>query len=216
MKAEIQIRTSLQDSWATVSHGLQYKVEADVPDSLKRKLFRLAGLFELADEEFLSIKFESKKRLNEVGQQLEQGQKNISIDFLSITQFLAKSTMMHEVINFAGSYNTFKIDQGLLEHYNKLDCSLVTAECARLKIETIEKLERELRRSEDGNQDFIKSISKGRVWRVTSAFILFLLIIKAFPEKFEPNYMVSKYGWDYIIAKSMIQIANDLKVKFNY
>lgn len=216
LKAEIQIRTRLQDSWATVSHALQYKSAADVPDILKRRLFRLASLFELADEEFLAIKLASEKRLEEIEKQFAEGYKNISIDFLSISQFLRKSTLMQEIINYASSFNTFKIDQGLLEHYNKMDCSLVTSECSRLNIKTIENLEQILRKSNEGNQEFIRLISTGRNWRVTSSFILFLLIIKAFPEKFNTNYLASKYGWDYIISKSVVDNAIKIKTKYNY
>src|SRR5690606_5211126 len=54
--AEIQLRTVLQHSWVAISHELEYKSKFDVPDLLKRKLFRLAGLFELADEQFVQVK----------------------------------------------------------------------------------------------------------------------------------------------------------------
>ncbi|NOS94402.1 MAG: hypothetical protein HOP30_21010 [Cyclobacteriaceae bacterium] len=56
LNAEIQLRTVLQHSWAAISHELEYKSKFDIPDILKRKLFRLAGLFELADEEFVQVK----------------------------------------------------------------------------------------------------------------------------------------------------------------
>lgn len=58
LKAEIQVRTVLQHSWASISHELTYKKNYDIPKVLQRKLFRLAGLFELADEEFLAIRDE--------------------------------------------------------------------------------------------------------------------------------------------------------------
>lgn len=56
LNAEIQLRTVLQHSWAAISHELEYKSRFDIPDLLKRKLFRLAGLFELADEQFVQVK----------------------------------------------------------------------------------------------------------------------------------------------------------------
>jgi ppGpp synthetase/RelA/SpoT-type nucleotidyltranferase len=207
LKAEIQIRTSLQDTWATVSHALQYKHDADVPYNLKRKLFRLAGLFELADEQFQNIKNDSLQHSNEVKKQIEEGKMNeVKIDFLSILQFLSTSTMMREALGIANSYRILG-NQEMLEHYNRADCSLVTEECFRLKIDNIEKLEKILRDTEKGNRDFLKQISKGRSWKTTNAFILFLLIIKAYTNKYEPSYLANKYGWDHAVAKSIIEQA---------
>lgn len=56
LKAEIQVRTVLQHSWAAISHELEYKKSYEIPSILKRKLFRLASLIELADEEFQEVK----------------------------------------------------------------------------------------------------------------------------------------------------------------
>lgn len=50
---EIQVRTLVQDAWSTIDHKIRYKKE--VPVRLKRRVARLAALFELADEEFLNI-----------------------------------------------------------------------------------------------------------------------------------------------------------------
>lgn len=61
LKAEIQVRTVLQHSWASISHELTYKKGYEIPRELQRRLFRLAGLFELADEQFLQIRDEHNK-----------------------------------------------------------------------------------------------------------------------------------------------------------
>jgi ppGpp synthetase/RelA/SpoT-type nucleotidyltranferase len=215
LKAEIQIRTSLQDAWATVSRALQYNQEDDVPDILKRKLFRLAGLFELCDEQFLFIKDETSRRLNELKQKIEAGNtKEIEIDFLSILQFLSSSTMMREAIGIANTYRILG-NQEILEHYNRADCSIVTEECSRLGIKKIEQLEEILRKTVSSNEEFLKLISKGRVWKASNAFILFLLIIKSFPDKFEPNYLVKEYGWDYTVAKAVTDVSKQMRNKYN-
>lgn len=52
LEAEIQVRTVSQHIWAEVSHALQYKREAQVPDRLKRPLFRVSALLDLVDLEF--------------------------------------------------------------------------------------------------------------------------------------------------------------------
>ena len=49
--AEVQIRTRAQAAWAEVSHDQLYKPAADVPDELKRRIYRLVALIEIFDDE---------------------------------------------------------------------------------------------------------------------------------------------------------------------
>lgn len=52
LKVEVQIRTVLQHAWAAINHSLTYKVQADVPRLLRRRLNRISALLEAADAEF--------------------------------------------------------------------------------------------------------------------------------------------------------------------
>lgn len=56
--AEIQIRSILQHAWATISHSLDYKLEADVPVPVRRRLYRVAALLETGDEIFDTFRAE--------------------------------------------------------------------------------------------------------------------------------------------------------------
>lgn len=49
---EIQVRTLNQHAWANTAHTLSYKQEAELPQSLMRKVYRLLSLYEIADDEF--------------------------------------------------------------------------------------------------------------------------------------------------------------------
>lgn len=49
---EIQLRTVAMDTWATLSHYLDYKTESDVPQELRKDFFALSGLFYVADTHF--------------------------------------------------------------------------------------------------------------------------------------------------------------------
>jgi hypothetical protein len=57
IQAELQIHTQAQHLWSTMSHPI-YKREADIPLDLVRRMHLLAGLLELADDEFLRIERE--------------------------------------------------------------------------------------------------------------------------------------------------------------
>jgi putative GTP pyrophosphokinase len=57
---EVQLRTIIQDAWSVLDHKIKYK--KNIPHELKRRINRLAALFELADQEFLNIREETKHR----------------------------------------------------------------------------------------------------------------------------------------------------------
>jgi ppGpp synthetase/RelA/SpoT-type nucleotidyltranferase len=54
-RAEIQVRTGLQNAWARLAHDRIYKSEFNVPDSIKREMNRAAALLEEADRDFTLI-----------------------------------------------------------------------------------------------------------------------------------------------------------------
>jgi len=52
---EVQARTLNQHAWSNTAHSLAYKQETDIPGTVKRKIYRLLSLYEIADDEFSSV-----------------------------------------------------------------------------------------------------------------------------------------------------------------
>ena len=46
----------MQHAWAEIEHDLGYKSKEDIPDQYRRQFARLAGLIELADDDFVQLK----------------------------------------------------------------------------------------------------------------------------------------------------------------
>lgn len=99
LKAEIQVRTVLQHSWASISHELSYKKGYEIPKELERKLFRLASLFELADEQFLKIRDEHED-LNSTIKKLTKSNKlnQLEINRLTLKYSLSKPKGIYKEI----------------------------------------------------------------------------------------------------------------------
>ena len=87
--AEIQVRTVIQHAWSAVFHALQYKQQAAIPSKLQRRLHRIAGLFELADEEFVGLRNEREALRLQARHELEKGNESAPLTAATISEFLA-------------------------------------------------------------------------------------------------------------------------------
>lgn len=82
LQFEVQIRSIIQDAWSVLDHKIKYK--KNIPAELKRRINRLAALFELADDEFYNIKLDTEVFEKETKETAEKPNQQLNIfSFLS-------------------------------------------------------------------------------------------------------------------------------------
>jgi putative GTP pyrophosphokinase len=206
IKAEIQIRTTLQHSWAVVSHTL-YKNENEVPKGLQRRLNRLAGLFELADKEFFEIRQMNERYIQELKTaDFENNETDsIEINTYSLKEYIARNRVVITAVKAARDENLLLDDSIQKEYYNKIDSSSVIEICKYFSINTIKELSNLIEAHTKGNEEFIKKIAEINFWKFTKPFIIFLLIMKTKYADFPTDYLIKKYGWEKKIINLLLE-----------
>jgi putative GTP pyrophosphokinase len=88
LKAEIQVRSILQHAWANMSHKFDYKVTSQAPREIRRRLFRLSALLELADEEFKALLDQSQEITKGYQSEMSKGELNLPLNLDSLREFI--------------------------------------------------------------------------------------------------------------------------------
>ncbi|MDB4940707.1 MAG: hypothetical protein JWP97_241 [Labilithrix sp.] len=85
---EVQVRTVLEHAWAEIEHDIGYKAAAAMPAHVKRRLHRIAGLLELADQEFGAVRDELDEYARQLPERIGIAGDSVALDRLSLQALL--------------------------------------------------------------------------------------------------------------------------------
>lgn len=153
IKVEIQIRTVLQHAWAEIEHDLGYKSEFGVPRPIRREFSRIAGLLEIADNQFLELKNNVEQYKNDIKSQIASGQcLDLPLDEVTLNEFILHNQVFTEQVQqLADQLNVEYIPSPADKYLKKLDW---------LGIKTLGNLIDTLKLNQELTANFIKIVLK--------------------------------------------------------
>ncbi|WP_176484638.1 GTP pyrophosphokinase [Sphingomonas spermidinifaciens] len=206
-KAEIQIRTVIQHAWSAVSHALQYKQETATPSKLRRRLFRIAGLFELADEEFVAIRDAKVSLTTAAVNAVTSGEKSIPITLETIKAFVQNNDYLEEIVEEAKSsgFEILEFDPDDVTYPEMIDIS------NKLGLQTISEIESIIKG--DNTSLFASIIDKfGTRWSVSPDYLIFFILLREISSRYSIEEL-GEFGWGRERAKIILSGAKNAKTK---
>lgn len=148
MKLELQIRTVMQHAWTEIEHDLGYKSKEDIPNQYRRQFARLAGLIELADDNFLQLKNNIINYEQEIREKLPTSKKELPIDSSTLMTYVTEDQNYIELLNTIKPLDVdtdFNIDFNI----NSSSLSTVVQRVKKLGLKTIGDIDELLERYKD-------------------------------------------------------------------
>ena len=107
-KFEVQIRTILQHAWSAIHHDIGYKSDFGVPRDIRRQFARLAGLLELADDEFVRARDNMVGYTEDIRRRIiTDDADDVAINMISLNEYVLHNQKMqgliHEIAAISGA-----------------------------------------------------------------------------------------------------------------
>ena len=98
-KFEIQIKTVLQHAWSVIHHDIGYKSDFGVPRAINRQFARLAGLLELADDEFVRARDNMIAYTEDIRRRIiTDDADEVLINTISLNEYVLHNQRMQELL----------------------------------------------------------------------------------------------------------------------
>lgn len=211
LKLEIQIRSISQHTWAEIEHDLGYKSEIGLPKDIRRDFYRLAGLLELVDKEFIEIRDKLENYKKDLEIKIREDKEEIFIDDVSLSSYINVSSNILELNKrISESINgTFISTSDLIESTVK--------ELKWVGFQTIKDIDIEIEKNKEGIYNLAKNILKDSESKQisTEVSLLYLCYYKLCESDSidKLNKFIKENGFErnYDFSKKLISIYKEFK-----
>lgn len=197
-KAEIQIRSILQHTWAEIEHDMGYKSKQAIPKEIRRSFSRLAGLLEIADLEFVKIRDSLEEYENEVQEQIQDQPTQVLIDQASLKSFINSSEIVQELDEQIVSYS------GALIQHNDYFVGAMVDKLHHCELNTISDVDAKLKEHRYLIVDFAKQVFQNKRVELMSIGISLLYLCNVLVASTQSIDLVRDYiRADYMLDPTM-------------
>jgi putative GTP pyrophosphokinase len=154
LAVEIQVRSVLQHAWAAISHKLDYKVASQAPTELRRQLFRLSALLELADEQFALLRDHSEQINAQYRRDVQRGDLDIPLNLGSLFQYTQERLDLTEWKTLGGSIGMR--EPVLSEYDKKVAAEHLLYNLQALGVETVAELDSLLKKHQPNAENVLR------------------------------------------------------------
>ncbi len=121
VRFELQMRSVLQHVWANMYHDMGYKSDVEIPAEYQRNMSRLAGMLELADEQFSYIRKEINAYRRNVQSLVATGNfDEVPLNGDTFRSFLALNPFKRLTDKMAAINQAEVYEDSLMPYYNVL------------------------------------------------------------------------------------------------
>jgi putative GTP pyrophosphokinase len=152
IRFEIQVRSMLQDFWDKMDHKLGYEFREGVPKASRRRYARMAGLMELADDEFQSMHEELRAHERTATAAVGRGYLRIKIDRDSLRSFTNSEPLVGQLDEYLAEVMGRTLPDSLTNSFIERQIP----ELARVGFETISDIRKFITSEEDVIREFGK------------------------------------------------------------
>jgi len=102
--AELQLRSVLQHTWAEIEHDLGYKTAHSIPRDLRRRFARIAGVLEIADLEFASLRNAIAAYERSLSERVSVQPSTVTIDQSSLDVLVRENSLVLKMHDFVRAH----------------------------------------------------------------------------------------------------------------